>query len=330
MEGKPMDGKTVKRFIASLVVAGVLLGGWFPGGAGADDARLVTVMTQNVYHGVDAELNQAAAATSLEALFVAAAAVFNGYHARNYPERAAALAAEIEATRPDVIGLQEAVLVRTDTPTDGPATPAIVVSLDYVQILLNTLAARNLRYAAAVTSINWDIEVPTALGFDLRHTDRIAILVRTDVETSRLRVLSAQRGHFATNCTLPTAALGPVTILRGWTAIDVKIRGQVVRLINTHLDGDCPDPAIQVAQANEILHGPANTGRPVVLFGDLNSKADGTGTPTYSHLLAAGFGDAWHEAEHGPGLTCCQEDDLLNPTSILSDRRDFVLVRGRF
>lgn len=294
--------------------------------------RAVTIMTRNVYHGVDAELGQAAAARSFSEFLLATAAIFNGYHERNFPERAAGLAAEIEETQPDVVGLQEAVVVKKDTPADGPATPANEVSLDYLQILLDELQARGLHYTPVAQSINWDIEVPTALSFDLRHTDRIVTLIRTD-EESDLKVLDTKSAHFKTNCELPTAALGPIEITRGWTSVDLRIRGKAVRFINTHLDGDCADSAIQMAQAREIIQGPVQEARerdiPVILVGDLNSKADGTGTPTYAELLepAVGFVDAWTEAGNGPGFTCCQSDDLRNSESVLGDRRDLVLFR---
>ena len=58
----------------------------------------VSVMTRNVYHGVNAELDQAAAASSPAEFLAAATAVYNGYHQSNFPERAALLAAEIEET----------------------------------------------------------------------------------------------------------------------------------------------------------------------------------------------------------------------------------------
>ena len=110
------------------------------------------------------------------------------------------------------------------------------------------------------------------------------------------------------------------------------------RSITTHLDGDCLDftSAIQVAQANEILHGPANTALPVIWVGDFNSNADGPNvdsfnTPTYGNLIAAGFEDAWRiENPDNPGFTCCQAADLLNPVSALSRRIDLVLFRGDF
>ena len=296
----------------------------------------VTVMTRNVYHGVDAELARVATASSFPAFLDATTAVYSGYHERNFPERAAVLAAEIEATQPDVVGLQEAVMVRKDTPADGPASPAQEVSLDYLQILLDKLQARGLNYTPIVQSINWDIEVPTSQGFDVRHTDRIVTLIRTH-GTSGLKVLGTNSDHFATNCELTTATGQQIEIVRGWTSVDLSIQGEAVRFIDTHLDGDCSDPAIQLAQAQEILQGPVQDARnkhlPVILLGDLNSKADGTGTPTYAELLKpeVGFVDAWAEEGRGPGFTCCQDDDLLNAESHLSDRRDFVLfANGSF
>src|SRR5215212_9903279 len=218
----------------------------------------VTVMTRNVYHGVDAELNQVATATFSSAFLSAVANVYKGYYARNFPERADALAAEIEQTEPDVVGLQEAIMVRTDTPPDGSATLAEQVSLDYLQILLDKLQARGLHYEPVDVPLdNWDIEVPADENsdgrpdFDLRHTDRIVMLVRND-GNSGLKVLKKDSGHFQTNCKLTTATGQQITIVRGWTSVDLSIGGKPVRFINTHLDGDCSDPAINLAQAQEI------------------------------------------------------------------------------
>ena len=156
------------------------------------------------------------------------------------------------------------------------------------------------------------------------------MLVRED-GNSGLKVLDKNHGHFQTNCKLTTATGQQIEIVRGWTSVDLSIQGKAARFINTHLDGDCSDPAILRAQAQEILDGPVQEAKdkdlPVVLLGDLNSKADGSGTPTYSDLLkpSAGFVDALAEVGSGSGFTCCQNDDLLNTESVLRDRRDFVL-----
>ncbi len=290
--------------------------------------RMVTVMTRNVYHGINAEFHEVATATSLRDLLIKVAAAYNGYHARNFPERAAALAAEIDAARPEFIGLQEAVLVRTQSPPDGPATPAPTVAVDYVQILIDALAARGLAYEVVATSLGWDVELPSALGIDVRHTDREVILARADLKTADLKASNIQVGHFATNCVLPTALLGPITIKRGWVSVDIKIRGKQFRLVSTHLDGDCPNPAIQTAQAKELLEGPGHTVLPLVVIGDFNSDPVTGSTAAYGALTTAGLTDAWAVADTGPGFTCCQDSFLLSPVSLLSRRIDLVLFRG--
>ncbi|MDZ8052891.1 MAG: endonuclease/exonuclease/phosphatase family protein [Aulosira sp. ZfuVER01] len=290
--------------------------------------RNVTVMTQNVYNGVDAELSALPTAKSFSDLLNKVATVYKGYFDRKFPERAAALAAEIEAKRPDFIGLQEAILVRTQTPPDGPKTPATTVALDYVQILLDALAKRGLKYKVVVQSINLDVELPSDLGIDVRHTDREVILARADLKTADLKLSNAQGGNFVTNCIIPSPITGPITLQRGWVAVDAKIRGKSLRLISTHLDAAClPSPDIQQKQVVELLNGPAATQLPVVLLGDFNSPGDGSGE-AYNDLFAAGFADAAFKAGVGSIPTCCQNADLLNSVSALNSRIDFVLFRG--
>jgi len=172
-------------------------------------------------------------------------------------------------------------------------------------------------------------ELPSALGIDVRHTDREVILARKDLSTADLKVSNVQAGHFTTNCVIPTR-IGTITIKRGWVSADIKIRGTRVRVVSTHLDGDCPDPAIQTAQSMELLQAAGATNLPLVFIGDFNSDPITGSTAAYGTLTAAGFTDAWGVAGVGPGFTCCQESFLLNPGSTLSRRIDLVLVRGDF
>jgi hypothetical protein len=106
--------------------------------------RQVTVMTRNLYLGTD--LNPIFQATSLPALYAAVGAAWAQVQANDYPARAQALADEIAANRPDLVGLQEAMLFRTDVPPDGPATPAETVASDFVDLLVDALADRGLVY----------------------------------------------------------------------------------------------------------------------------------------------------------------------------------------
>jgi hypothetical protein len=63
----------------------------------------------------------------------------------------------------------------------------------------------------------------------------------------------------------------------------------------------------------------------VIVVGDLNSRADGHGTPSYANLTGAGFEGAW---DGDGGLTCCHAPNLLNPIAAFEKRIDYVLTHG--
>src|SRR5262249_20853335 len=108
--------------------------------------RQVTVMTRNVYLG--GSLARTVAARNLAELVTAVTTTFAIVLATDFQERAQALAVEIEAIQPDLIGLQEVALYRSQFPADfSPAPNATTVELDFLQILLDALAARGLHYA---------------------------------------------------------------------------------------------------------------------------------------------------------------------------------------
>jgi endonuclease/exonuclease/phosphatase family metal-dependent hydrolase len=289
--------------------------------------RNVVVETRNLFVG--ANLDPIFQAQTFPQLVLATTVAFLNVQATNFPERAEALADEIAANDPDLVGLQEAVRILTDTPADGPATPAETVAYDYLDILLAALEARGLHYEPVAVVTNADNELPTALGFDARVIDRDVILARDDLTVADLMLSNPQASNYATNLTVNTVA-GPITIKRGWTSVDARIRGKSFRLINTHLETSVAPP-IQLAQAQELLAGPAATDIPVLMIGDYNSRGDGTGTPTYGALMAAGFEDAWAEVFPGdPGLTCCHETSLrlTGALDAFDERIDLMLMRG--
>jgi endonuclease/exonuclease/phosphatase family metal-dependent hydrolase len=301
------------------------------------DSQHITVMTRNLYLG--ANLDHAIAAIfsgDPDTIIDAATATWASVVATNFPERAEVLAEEIAQSQPQLVGLQEVSLYRTgppDTFSDNP-TPARRVRLDYLEILLQELNERGLHYAPVAVTKNFDVENPgyTAPGVlqDIRLTDRDVILARTDLPASELKLSNVQTANFHTNASLPIGTSGlSVTILRGWGSVDVTSGGHKYRLINTHLEQEGLFNPYQVAQGNEILSGPANTSLPVILVGDYNSRADGTGTPTYSDLTGAGFTDAWSVTHPGElGNTFGHEPLLRNETPDLTQRIDLVLFRG--
>jgi endonuclease/exonuclease/phosphatase family metal-dependent hydrolase len=287
-----------------------------------DDNRAVRAMTYNVDEGTDFQ-ELIAAQTPFQ--FVAAVTTtYQNILATKPAERAAAMARVIARRQPDVIGLQEASILRT-----GPhGSPATTVQADLLQLLIGELEKLGQHYVVVAIVPGLDAQAPSLLGFDVRLTTQDAIIARTDIDMLTIHV---QVQHFATLLTVPTA-IGPITIPRGWAALDAVVRGQALRFVTTHLDPD--SPPIQLAQAKELLQTAGDTPLPVVFAGDFNATADDPSNPTfatYQAIIDGGFQDAWKLVEHPhqPGFTCCQDANLLNVNSALSHRSDLILLRGR-
>jgi endonuclease/exonuclease/phosphatase family metal-dependent hydrolase len=300
------------------------------GGKQGGDLRALKVLTRNLYFGAD--LQPILQATSFPELLRTVAQTFAMVQATNFPERAQALADEIAAASPHLVGLQEATIWRRGTPVDvarwTPGTPAETVEYDFLAILLAELAARGMAYAIVARVKNTDAQAPGFAGAglvrDVRLTDHDVLLARTDLPDEVFAVGAAASGNFAARVT--GSLLGtPIEIPSGWTRTDVRVRGRTVRIVETHLEP--LDLGIQELQRAELAAGPLATAAPTVLMGDLNSPADRGST--YRKLLAAGFADAWTTSRRrDPGFTWGHAADLRNPEPTLTERIDFVLTRG--
>lgn len=286
----------------------------------------LTLMTWNIYQG--ANQSSIFTATTPSEFVTAVGSAYNRIQATNFIERADSIAEKIQEIRPDLIGLQEVILLRTQIPSDGHATPATNISFDYLQILIDTLAERGLIYEPVVVQASTDIEVPgvTSTGLvDIRFTDRDVLLARANTNFT----LSNTNGtQFVAK--LPfTTPFGTSNILRAWVSVDVTFdNGDKVRVVSTHLEA--LSPVIQELQADELIDWSDNTHLPIIFIGDFNSNAAGTGTKTYTKLKDVDFIDAWVIKGKGTGFTCCQADDLLNQNSSLTERIDLVMFRGNF
>jgi len=295
--------------------------------------KVVTVMTRNLYLGADLNPVIIALATNPAGVPAAVTMTWAKVQATNFPARAGRLAAEIATADADLVGLQEVALWRTQSPSDYPVgnpTMATTVAYDFLQLLLDSLAARGAAYEAVAVSQNTDVEMPgiTSAGLtDIRFTDRDVIIAK-----KKLHVFNAQDGRYRAmlSFTGPTGAVIPAP--RGWTSVDVKIRGETFRFFNTHLETEGPTPAnraVQELQAREVIALLGRTTLPVIVVGDFNSDADGSSTLSYSLLRGAGLLDAWLLANpEDQGLTCCHNELLNNPVAAFYSRIDLVLTRG--
>lgn len=305
-------------------MAVVLAAGAMAGTVGASDEEgdppSVTVMTRNLYLGADL-LPLVSSGNALE-LVGNATAAFRTVQATDYPTRVEALADEIVAHQPALVGLQEAALWQRgeENVLDGPVTPADIVVYDFLALLVDTLAERGLDYTVAVEQPTFDAEIPVALGYDVRLTQRNAILARADLPVDALELAEPDQGYFTTNASFETI-VGTIVDTRGWTAIDVVAHERPFRVVNTHLDPY--DPTIRQAQAQELLEGPLDAAMPVVLMGDLNAQPT---QPSIASLLDAGLRDEWPSVGREPGFTCCHDADLTNAEPGLDQRIDYVLV----
>ena len=306
------------KAVALLTVLAALLGA----GVGKKPVTL-TVMTRKLYLG--ANLDPIVKAKSLPEALNAVAADWAQVQANDFPTRARAIAREIATVKPDVVGFQEAVLYRTQTPPDFTATPATHITLDYVAELRKALAGRKLRYRFVAIAPWTDAELPSGspATIDVRLTVRDALLVRIE---KRLRIRRVHRVQYTTVTPLiPDVAVAK----RGYVYADATLSGRAFRVATTHLESF--DDTSQVAQGEELGKRLAAGKIPTVLLGDLNSRADGTGTPTHANLLALGFKDAWTEAHpNDVGLSCCHGDDLHDLGGSFYSRIDYVLLKNGF
>ncbi len=320
--------------------------------------RTVDVMTRNLYLGADLEpviLALTAEPDPSNPLLVpnAAAATWKAVIATKPEERMAAIAEEIAAEMPAVVGLQE--VTRWTTFDYNPATGASsnpVVVYDFLQLLLDALEQRGVAYeeVAGATAHNFTSppipyttqNTPPYVTKSVQLADRDVILRRADISTR-----NAHQGNFENIVRFPIPdGAGGTTLLpvdRGWGSVDVHSKSMKFRFVNAHLEAFAvPDPSnptadaaegIRNLQVGELLaaqeeisdrHGDL----PIVYVGDYNSKAPTA--PAYQRLVAGVGYDAWildnPNAPTDAGLTCCFDADLADPTDPLTSRIDLVVV----
>ena len=306
-------------------------------GPGDNDALLgverrgppdVLVMNWNLYVG--APIEQIALAGSLEELVVLAGQQWAAVQATDFRERAEAIADYIADRKPQAVTLQEVSRFTLRQPSIFTGYPGgWVEHTDFLSILLDALRERGVRYTDAAVVHNFAFEVPALLGpnpatdlVDVRLEDMDVVLVRDDVVWH-----SPDAANYTEN---PSINIGgqPLEITRGYATVVIEVKGKEYRVVSTHLTPKEEGETEQLSQADELITALDGATRPVFVMGDLNTAPGNTWTDSYGKFTAAGFTDLWTLGAPGdPGPTCCQENDLLNPTSILDRRFDLVFYR---
>lgn len=297
----------------------------------------VTVMSRNLDLGAD--LKRGIRADSLQGLVNAAGEILNEVDQNNFGVRAKGVAAEILKTRPDLVGLQEAALWRTEPCNRNPLEKkASTVRWDYTKLLLAQLNKGKKRYRLVVSKSEFDFEVwantdgnestagdgcPMGSELNGRLTMRDAILAKVGgVKTSQ-----SKSGTFKTLLQVKPAGALDVDITRGWTRTTAQVgKGPRFTFVNAHFEAFDNNPSNHTNKGSDVgngeireVHaqetvakgGPATGRLPVILLGDFNSDVKTEVKPgdalAYRVLLRAGFVGRLATRPFG----CCLKGELL-------------------
>lgn len=325
-------------------------------GRGRHHDRSVTVMTRNLYLGADIErpvraaTAAQAAGKSVPEIVVALGQATHQTRAivdqTNYPLRARLLAREIARTRPDLVGLQEVALWRSGPMELGAigVPNATTVDYDFLQILLDELAKRGVKYDAVNVGLRADVEAPSFSGNpfagqpgpdpkDIRMTMRDVILER---HGNRMKVTASGGGIYSHNLQVSIAGVA-MNFDRGYQWVDVAQGRNSFRFVNTHLEAFSSDLAL--AQATELLSAAAPTDRDVIFVCDCNSDPLNNRIKSFDHVPhkapydlitgAGGFTDQWLQFRPAEqGWTSGLSETVDDATPVDFDHRiDMIFAR---
>lgn len=354
-----LTNHAVRMRILSLLLLSISV--VLPFTASADnDVDKIKVMSRNIYLGADIFPVLAAAQNpDPVAVPMAVTEVFQTVQATNFPERAQALADEIERHKPDVIGLQEVSIWRTQIPGDfllGNPSAASDIAYDFLDILMAALAERELNYLVAVSVENADLELPMIAGMqpdgmtpifgDLRLTDRDVILVK---DSQKVSFSNPYANNFTVNGITPVGGTN-IEFTRGYTLLDVNVRGTDYRFVNTHLETGGSEPfitlqAIQMNELMQVIDATTLPSMPVILLGDFNSSPNDlpfTSTsgipgldglplvPPYLQAVGSGYADLWlSKPKAKDGFTCCFDGAVSDEDAQLYERIDHIFFNPK-
>ena len=271
------------------------------------ESPTVTVMTRNLYLGADVGV----AMDLIPNLSAAAQFMWDQVKQTNFNKRAPRLAAEVVASRPDVVGIQEATIWFCKKNAWSPRTEVFnfteqflaatkAQGSEYVLASSGGKTALNTGFSIAaipfVTMVN-DPETfqplfgqdSAACGFEIAD----ALVIKAELADNVLGVGNTE--YETTYTVVPTI----MTVYRGYSWADIQFGNTPVRFITTHLESLWDDNKIPNAalQARQLINDLISTKSPVVIMGDFNSDPrdprikddpNAGGQPTASKICPAG------------------------------------------
>lgn len=272
----------------------------------------IRVATYNVYLGAD--LSLLLGDLPAEPLTERRDEVLRQLDRTAFPRRAPAIARLLVQEELDLVGLQEVCTWYTDGQ----------VMWDGTEELLAALQALGEPYDVVVSQ-------PSFRGSGVVERDGLPVTMRLEGRnvivrrrSSVVRVHETWTGVFDSTLTARLLGTVDVSIERGWCAVRCTVAGTAedFAFANTHTEAY--EAASRDRQRTELVTAlPA--GHRLVLVGDFNAPPEQVGMPPELQ-------DAWvaggNPSEAVGGLTCCQGGDLTNRVSELTERIDYVWVRG--
>jgi len=266
----------IKKVFLSLLTVVVINNGSIP--VAHAEIPSVTVMSRNIYLGADV----GRALELIPNLPAAAQYMWDQVKQTDFSKRAKILAAEINQSSPDVIGLQEAtiwyckkypwskkveVFNFTEQLLDALNGRYELVSKDGVKALNPGFSINPIPFLTKVNDEQTFKEVfgrsSAACGFETGD----ALLVK---KSDNLEVIEVGNSEYeASYPIVPTI----MTIYRGYSWADIKVKGVPTRFVTTHLESLWDENKVpnSAKQAMQLVSDLSNTKMPVIVMGDFNS-----------------------------------------------------------
>lgn len=249
--------------------------------AHGEEPYRITVMSRNIYLGADVGV----ALEKIPNFPAAAQFMWDQMKQTNFAARAPKLAREAAFDRPELIGIQEATIWYCKKDLFSDQVEVFNFLNEFVAATKQTGVGYSLAKANGVTAFNPGYAI-NAVPFLTRVNDPEvfnpifqqdsascgftigdALLVRDDVKNQIIQVGNTE--FDATYSIVPTI----MTIYRGYTWADFKVRDSVVRVITTHLESlwdenKVPNSALQ---AQQLVADLKDAKMPVIIMGDFNA-----------------------------------------------------------
>ena len=229
--------------------------------AKAEEPYQLTVMSRNIYLGADVGV-----ALELIPNFPAAAQfMWDQVKKTDFTKRANKLAAEAALDKPALIGIQEATtwyckknlwsekvavfdfLTQFIKATQATGTSYSLASFDGVDAFNPGYSIAAIPYLTKVEDPDLFLSLFGSTSAACGFTIGDAILVRDDLKKNIVQVGNTE--YDATYSIVPTI----MTIYRGYTWVDFKVNGSLVRVISTHLESIWDENKVPIALPVALL-----------------------------------------------------------------------------